>query len=128
MATQTQVFSFPQTSIPTGTFQIPPSDLGAVSFTSLILSLARCTAATPQFWPNAATGLDMALEVSYDGGSTWEPGGAITGATGGIETTKIGENPTASFTFSYPTQPNQVRGTLTVTNGPLVTQGSVSVF
>lgn len=123
-----QIFSFGVTNIPSGTFQIPATSIGA-SVTSLTLSLARCTTATPTIWPNQTTTLDMQLEVSFDNRASWLPGGSITGAKGGVELKRDGvtENPSADFTFSYGGQsPTDVRGSLTVTGGPLRTSGVVT--
>ena len=115
-------------SIPNGTFQIPPTSLPA-STTSLALSLARCTDATPTLWPNTGTTIDVLLQFSADGGATWPIGGTLSDA-GGIGVFK-GQQISASFSswsFSDQNGPvvlTNVRGSIQVAGGPLVTFGFV---
>lgn len=123
----TQVFSFPQQSIPTGEFTLPERAMPE-SALKLEIRLAFCTTGTPTIWPNAATKLTIKLEVSYDDGATWVGGGGCTGMSGGIQHNKFGAEITAGgFIVTYPQPPDRVRGTLNVTNGPLVTSGSILV-
>lgn len=120
----TQVYSFGATSIPSGTTPIPATSVPA-SVVSAVVSINRCTTATPTNWPNATTTLDIALEVSYDGGVTWVGGGGVTGMSGGIahQRDKVTEQPTSDLLLQYPSHPTHIRGSLTVANGPLVTSG-----
>lgn len=123
----TQVFSFPQTSIPTGTFNIPVTSLPALQ-SSVTLSLARCTTPTPTIWPNATTTILVTLFASYDGGVTWDTG-ARSDAHGGIELLprSTAENPTVTMRFTWPNPPTHLKGSIAVAGGPLLTSGSVTV-
>lgn len=122
----TQVFSFPQTSIPTGTFPVSKSSLPA-SITSLTLSLARCTTNTPTIWPNATTTVTGDLQVSLDGGVTFQDLGGFS-SPGGIFTQKDGTQLTNTVcTWTLPPNATHLQGTLVVANGPCVTSGSVTV-
>lgn len=124
----TTVFAFTQRSLPTGDFTIPSTALPAGTL-KMEVRLALCTTATPTIWPNPATTLAIAMQVSYDNGASWVGGGGVTGMAGGIQHNfKTGaEIPFGGFVASFPTPPTHVRGTLTVANGPLVTSGSVLV-
>ena len=124
----TQAYSFGQTAIPNGDTPIPPTSLPA-SISSLHASLNRHTTVDPTSWPNPATTLSIELQVSFDGGSTWAPGGGLTSA-GGTYLKKDGvtEQAVTTLDVEYAQSPTHVKGTITVTNGPLVTSGgSISV-
>jgi hypothetical protein len=124
-----QVYSFGQVSLPTGVTPIPATAVPA-SVTSCVVSINRCTTATPLNWPDAATTLDVALELSFDNQATWVGGGSVTGWSGGIafKRDKVTEQPTSDLALTYVTHPTHVRGTITVTNGPLVTSGGQIVM
>lgn len=121
----TQVFSFAKRSIPNGTFSIPATAIG-LQITSLTLALACCTSAAPDVWPNASTTVDAQLEVSYDGGATWQPGGGLSHA-GGISVRRGVEAPLTKVICTYSAVPTHFRGSVVVAGGPLVTSGSVTV-
>lgn len=121
-----QVFSFPQTSIPTGEFTIPVTSLPA-SINTLTVSVARCTTATPTIWPDPATTLMVQTQYSYDGAVTWDFPDTWGGVGGIFHDPKT--NTDIAMTSSQQVfdkgSPTHVKGKLTVTNGPLVTSGSI---
>lgn len=113
-------------NLPSGTQNIPTTAL-PVEVTSLTISIARCTTATPTVWPDIATTLSLQLEISVDGGENWTPGGGLT-AVGGIALNKHGvEFPVAQGMWTYPTPPTHMRGTLEVGGGPLVSAWSLAI-
>lgn len=64
--------------------------------------------------------IDVKFEISFNGGTTWEPGGGF-GAVGGvIINPKTGlplDFTTGEVTFAQPANPNRrVRGAITITN------------
>ena len=123
----TTIFSSGTLTIPDGTFSIPSTPFGIPS-QRLQIDLARDTTATPTFWTNVSTVVDVALEVSYDGGNTWLGGGSFAGSAGGIALDKNG-NQLANSTLicTYVSPPDYVRGTIVVSGPSLVTQITVSV-
>lgn len=98
--------------------------------TSVDISIARCTSATPTIWPNASTVLDIKPEVSCDDGVTWiESGRSI--SPGGISFIK-GQQ--AAFSISGGSLPPAVNGiarryrcTVAITGGPLRSSMTVEV-
>lgn len=123
------LFSFAKRSIPTGTFNIPETAVPANTH-SLQFDLGLCTTADPTIWPNVSTTVDIALEVSYDNKATWVGGGGASGIQGGIHLMKDGvtEQTQGGFIAGFTNSPTHARGTVVVTNGPLVTFGSVQAF
>lgn len=93
---------------------------------ALVVRLARCTTATPTFWPNAVTSVDAQLELSMDGGATWESAGGL-GSVGGINTLRGGGESTETVLRCPLRSGNarRLRATVTVVNGPLVSQLTV---
>lgn len=106
------IYSFAATALTSGQTLIPATPL--TGYTSLLEILL-----TQSILGNSATQVQIALEVSYDGGNTWLPGGGTThNGNGG---TSMGGQ------FSYSSVPTHVRGTITVTNGPILLGCSISV-
>lgn len=121
----TTLFTSGTINIPTGDLVIPQSAWPG-AFLSATISLNRCTTPTPTIWPNVATTIDIALEVSYDGAATFLPGGGGT-AQGGIALGKgSAERAQTFFTFTYSQVPTHIRGTVTVASGPLRTAVTVT--
>jgi hypothetical protein len=86
---------------------------------------ARCTSADPTIWPNVATTLRIDFEVFVDG--QWFYGGGYT-AVGGVITDDDGELPLSFARFTLrPGVDRQIRGNVTITNGPLRTEGSIEL-
>jgi hypothetical protein len=116
-------------NVPTGTREFGPANVPPTA-TTFGVRLARCTTATPTFWPNASTGVNAQLLLSNDGGATYPRGaGAFTGV-GGITTVKGVEAQESNMFggISQPLGPNwQIKAVVTVTNGPLVSQLTVEV-
>jgi hypothetical protein len=87
---------------------------------SLLVSLNRNTE-TDASWPDPATTVTIVLQVSYDGGTSYLPGGSFS-AKGGRA---LGRNGAVlaqtAVTFRYSEPITHVKGTISVTNGPLVT-------
>lgn len=119
------VFSLGQTSLPEGATVIPKTAVPA-NATSATLTLGRCTTGAPTLWPNVTTTVSIALEVSYDGGVTFLPGGGFT-ASGGIFVRRGVESDFTTAIFGYSIHPTHIQGTVTVTNGPMVTTVSIAV-
>lgn len=94
------------------------------------IAIARCTTADLTIWPDPASQIKMTVECSYDAGATFpaNAGGASFGGAGGI-LSKAGIELalwTASCRFS-PVEPNAVRITVEIINGPIRTFGDVTV-
>lgn len=92
----------------------------------VVMRLKRFTTLTPLFWLDAATQLTGEVDISYDSGTSWQhvctftsAGGLFVGP-GGVEATEM------FVVCDILRQPNrQVRGRITVTNGPLVSELTV---
>lgn len=98
------------------------------AITDIVFALARCTTATPTIWPLTTTFLTFMLEQSNDGGVTWiRIGGAS--SNGGIALDDFGqESPTFSDEVLLQAGTSrQLRMHITITGGPLRTQGTVTV-
>lgn len=48
----------------------------------LVIRLARCTTATPNFWPSATNLVTARISTSADGGTTWQEWTAFSGVGG----------------------------------------------
>jgi len=97
----------------------------------LIIRLARNTSITPLIWPLASTTIDCQVEGSFDSGSTFRPIFGFT-AVGGILPNRDGgelEETTAQMTLPDRTPPEtrEIRTTLTVDGGPLVSRLTVDI-
>jgi hypothetical protein len=93
---------------------------------SLVFRVARCTSATPTIWPNEATVLACDIEIFNNG--EWRgwagmrsEGGIASGRFGGeaAETTIGGVLPEGTG--------RQLRGTVTITSGPLRSTMVISI-
>lgn len=115
---------FPLADYPNGTHVITRTIPGQVN--SITFSVLRCTSADNTIWPNDTTGLQVDCEVSYDNRVTWEPFGGFA-ANGGIVQGHSGEAPVSKGTWYFP-GPDTIdaRLTLTVTGGPLRSEGTAS--
>jgi len=98
---------------------------------SATLRIARCTTATPTFWPNASTTVDAKAMMSFDNGATFPYQVATISSKGGIVThPDTGEQVTetgVSVTGVRLGANRKIQATITVTNGPLVTQVTLEV-
>lgn len=125
MATLREI-SLPLSNYQTGVRNIPSRSIPD-SARELYFEFARCTSADPTIWPNAATTLQMDFEGSTDG-VTWTPAGGF-GAKGGIHTL-INGTQLALTTVRVPlpvATGRLLRATVTITNGPLRTQGAIEL-
>ncbi len=117
-------------NLATGTRTIGPVDI-ADGINTIEFRIARCTTATPTFWPNASTTLTLAIEVSYDGGASWNFESSVNGIHGGIEPGLHGVTERADdfliLTGLPQTSGRKLRGQLQIANGPLVSQFTVNV-
>lgn len=112
-------------TLPNGATPIPQVALPANS-TKMVLSLARCTTATPTFWPNTNQTIHVDLQFSYDGGASWQVANAFD-SSGGIVTFHGQEVAQSTGTWIYAPNPTHLRGQLIVTNGPVRTSVTVDV-
>lgn len=92
------------------------------------LRLARHTTATPQFWPNVATVVDIKLLLSLDGGQTF-PIVVLGFITNGDTKVIMGkELPENAFVINYASAFGigaKAKAAVVVTNGALVSQLTV---
>lgn len=121
-----------QVALPLGTYADGTHAFGPFNLQNSIWRLGadiqRCTTAEPTVWPNKSSTVAVTLELSFDGGATWQSGGGFT-AEGGIHVKADGtELPYSSFRFPVPagTQ-RRVRGTLTISNGPILSSVGVTL-
>jgi len=124
----TRTVAIPLGEYPTGIQTFGPMNIGN-NVDALQFEFARCTIATPDIWPDAATKLQYDQEVSFDGGNTWIYAGGF-GANGGIHVRRDGtEAPISSFLVAVPAgQGRQLRATVTILNGPCRTEGTVGMI
>lgn len=107
----TTIYSFVAISLPTGQTPIPVTPVtGYTQWLSIRL--------TQSIQGNSSTSVDIALQVSYDGGVTYLPGG---------ESTHTGQPTNMGADFQYGAVPTHVKGTITVTSGPILLAGSITV-
>lgn len=119
------VVLFPLANYATGSRNIERNIPGQIE--SVTFSLLRCTTPDLTIWPNQTTTLEVILELSEDGGVTWNENGRFT-AEGGIAPGRHGgEAATTSAAWQLP-GPQTVRGRLTfiVAGGPLRSEGTLS--
>lgn len=108
-----------------GEYALGPADVPDwVKFIGV--ELIRCTTAAPTVWPNQSTQFEAVIEMSMDGGETWEPAGHVT-SVGGIYTNKLGvEAQVTAFNATVtPGVGRKIRGVASVVGGPLRTEVSV---
>lgn len=100
------------------------------AMSNLFIKLARCTTATPTFWPNVATQVTARILVSYDGGLTFPILVIGFAASGGIYVPRTGIE--APFSIARgndaPRVGRKIRAEIEVTNGPLVSQVTVEAL
>lgn len=118
------VSNFP-VNLASGVQALGPSALPD-GMSSLTVRMARCTTVSPTIWPNVTTTIAVALFVSVDGGLSWIAAGAFT-AGGGIYIRGGVELVETNLTVSpIPAgSSRQVKGTITVADGPLVSSVSI---
>ena len=90
------------------------------------IELARSTTATPTIWPNQTTTVDLAVEISLDGGATWLAMGGF-GGHGGIYVRRdLTEQTHTYYSTNFPAgAARQVRVHTVVAGGPLRTRVSL---
>jgi len=111
-----------------GTRTLGPLDV-ADDVTSVDISIARCTTATPTIWPNASTVLTITPEVSVDGGATWIEAGKSVSAGGIAISGRTGQEVAVSRSGgSLPAGVNRkYRVTVVIAGGPLRSSATVEV-
>lgn len=121
-----EIVVLPLANYASGTYQFGPVAI-ADAVNSVMFKVARCTTASPTIWPDPATTLTVALEISVDGGEWLNQGGW--GAMGGISPDRNGNEAAASFGGGalFPGVNRRSRGTITISNGPLRSTMSVLV-
>ena len=95
----------------------------------VVFRLKRFTTLTPQFWPDATTGINVSVELSFNGGISWQVACGV-GSNGGLFVFRTGVEATET-TLSCSLQPGigrLIRLNSTVTNGPLVSAFTLEVF
>lgn len=117
-------------NLQSGTQTFGPANVNN-SITRIQARLKRMTDATPTFWNNPATIIEIKVEASTDGGANYF---LCCGATfaGGIADTRDGTQiPESTLDCPLPAptgQQRRVRAQVTVNNGPLVSQFSLETF
>lgn len=116
-------------NIPTGTHEYGPANVPNNGET-FIVRLARCTDATPQFWPNPATSVKANVWMSTDGGATWPFIVIGFGAEGGIYIRRDGvQSPESSAQgFMQRQGGRQIKAEVIVENGPLLSELTVEII
>lgn len=95
------------------------------------VAIARCTTADQTIWPDSLSRIKLTVECSYDAGASFPAngGGASWEGAGGIIAGRGGEIPTSVFSCRFsPIEPNAVRITAEVINGPIRTSADVTVL
>ena len=116
----------PLANYSTGTVNIDAINIPD-SATELYMEFARCTTADQTIWPNSTTTLQVDFEGSTDG-VNWTYAGGF-GVGGGIHILLDGSE-SQRTTFRAPLPPltgRQLRGTITIANGPLRSHGTVEL-
>lgn len=115
----------PLANYPTGTYNIPVSNVPSWA-TRLSFDMARCTTATPTIWPNESTTITINIELQIDGGE-WRPFLGFT-AKGGIASRNGVEAQRSGTGSGLPAGNNRkIRGTVSISNGPLRSEANVEV-
>lgn len=114
-------------SIESGTNEIGPVVIPD-GLQRIKLRFKRATTLTPTFWTNPVTKIDARLDVSYDGGQTFQLACAFE-MYGGIRAGRNGVELSESFVQCslQPGTSRLVKASVTVTNGPLASEVSVEV-
>lgn len=117
----------PLGNYPTGSRSFGPAPIGD-AITEINLRVQRCTSADPTIWPLLGTVLTLQAELLVNG--QWVSYGSGT-SNGGIALAKDGvtEVPFSLFGGFLPVASGrQIRGTVSITGGPLRTEVSVEVI
>lgn len=116
----------PLGNYPSGTREFGPLVIGNSAY-GLGIEVQRCTSVDSKVWDDPATTVQWSLELSLDNGQTWNPiGGAFD--VGGIRVGRNGETPFSWYWTSILDGSNRrLRGSVTVTNGPIRTSANVIV-
>lgn len=112
-------------TLPNGTTNIPQVALPANS-TKMVLTLARCTTATPNVWQRSDQTIHVDLQFSYDNGVSWEAANAFD-SSGGIASFHGKEVTNSTGTWIYASNPTHLRGTVVASNGPIRTSVFVDI-
>jgi hypothetical protein len=80
-----------EVSFPVGTTSVGPVNLNP-NTVNLEIRLARYTTLTPQYWPSENVSIDLLIEISLDGGDTWDGGAAGYLTHGGLRYEKGGSD------------------------------------
>lgn len=120
----TQLYSFASGPLPTGVTTIPVTAITGYT-QSLSCLVTQAAGANAILWANPATQVTIALQVSYDGGTTWVDGGSSfhQGSVGA----KIATATQFGGIYGYSAVPTHFQGTITIANGPITLAGSISV-
>lgn len=98
------------------------------TLSDVLFTLKYCTTATPTFWPNANTVLNLSAFMSLDAGATWRSLSTM-GTFGGIHLSKGVEVPETTWGFSlFPGINRLIRIDSNVANGPLVSEATLIVI
>lgn len=116
----------PLRNYPNGSVSFGPYALG-LDGGSLGFLIGRCTAADPSIWPNASTVLTFDVQFSFDGGTVYTTPGLYSGEmVGGIVSfpatpnSAAGDFAESGYTWDwFPERPTHMKGTVTITGGPL---------
>lgn len=98
----------------------------AVSGQSVSIALNRCTVTAPLLWAQASTVAQVDIQVSFDNGNSFV-GVASFSAIGGILNRFGVTAPSSGVKMSFDTPITNLIVNLTVTSGPLMTSGTVTV-
>lgn len=114
-------------SVPVGSQNFGPANVPDSS-NVITFRLARCTTATPSFWPSAGVTVQAQMYVSLDGGNTWVDSAGF-GSSGGIHVNRLGiEVPESTVRCPLPPGTGRrVKATVTVAGETLVSQLTVEV-
>jgi hypothetical protein len=118
----TVLYSFTAVPFITGDTAIPETAI--TDYVTGLSCMLLATAGNALAWANPATQVIFALEVSYDGGATWLPGGSS--AHAGSPGSQIAALEQFGGVYSYGAVPTHFRGTITVANGPLALTGTIA--
>ena len=121
-------FNLPQASYPTGSHAFGPWAVPS-GLTGCQLLIARCTTGTPTIWPSATQQISFLMDCSFDGGASWYNGLFGWTDVGGIKLDNdSAEQAVAPVRFHHTPAPTHVRGTLTITGGPILTSASFTTL
>jgi len=121
--------TFPLSDYPTGTTPINPIAL-TQGLNGCVIHIARCTTATPTIWTTNTQRLTISLDVSYDGGATYQMNQFFGSAVGGIFVDRHGiEAAETVLGFNVqPQVPTHCKGFVQIEGGPLRTSLTLTTF